>query len=101
MAFRQDDLVVFNRGHVQVFQQPVAVFDQHRRHRLGDARRGAGDDGRAFHVQQLRDVLPGFVDQIFHLEILVHTVHGRLHHFRARGRDAERGHAPGGVNHLF
>ena len=38
MAFRQHDFVVLNRGDVQVLQQPVAVFDQHRRHGLGDAR---------------------------------------------------------------
>ncbi|MNC13810.1 hypothetical protein D3C75_615660 [compost metagenome] len=101
MAFRQHDFVILNRGDVQVFQQPVAVFHQHRRHRLGNARRGAGDDGCPFHVQQVSNVLPGFVDQILHLEVLVHAVHRRLHHFRTRGRDAQRRHAARGINDLF
>ena len=79
---------------MQVFQQPVAVLNQYRRYRLGNPRRGAGDDRRPFHIQQFCNVLPGFIDQIFHLKVLVHAIHCRLHHFRARGGNTERGHAP-------
>ena len=101
VAFRQDDFVVFNRCDVQVFQQPVAVFHQHRRHGLGNARRRAGDHRRPFHLQQLRDVFPGFIDQILHLEIVIHAVHRRLHHFRARRGDTQHRHAARGVDNLL
>ncbi|MNS67931.1 hypothetical protein D3C72_1011950 [compost metagenome] len=37
VALRQHDFVVLNRRNVQVFQQPVAVFDQHRGHGLGNS----------------------------------------------------------------
>ena len=101
VAFRQNDLVVLNRGDVQVFQQPVAVFHQHRGHGLGNARRRAGDHRRPFHVQQLRDVFPGFIDQILHLEIVIHDVHRRLYHLRTRRGDAQRRHAARGVDNLL
>ncbi|MNC17187.1 hypothetical protein D3C75_650600 [compost metagenome] len=101
VAFRQHNFVVLDRRDVQVFQQPVAVFHQHRRDGLGNPRRRAGDDRRPFHVQQLRDVFPGFIHQIFHFEVLVHAVHRRLHHFRARRGYAQRGHAARRVDHLF
>ncbi len=101
VALWQDDFVIFNRCNVQVFQQPVAVLNQDRGNRLGKARTGAGDYRRPFHLQQFRNVLTGFIHQIFHLEILIHSGHRRVYHFRARRRDAERRHTSGGVNHLF
>ena len=101
VALRQHDFVIFNRGNVQVLQQPVAVFHQHRRYRLGNPRRCAGDNGRPFHIQQFGDVLAGFIHQVFHFKVLVHTGHRGFNHFRARRGNAQRRHAARSINHLF
>ena len=101
VALRQDDFVILYRRNVQVLQQPVAVFHQHRRHRLGNPCRRAGDHGRPFHVQQPGDVLAGLIHQVFHFKVLVHTGHRGFHHFRARRGDAQRRHPAGSVNNLF
>ncbi|MNW65924.1 hypothetical protein D3C74_443510 [compost metagenome] len=86
---------------MQVHQQVGVVFDDHRRHRLGDTRRGARHDHGIFDIQQIGDVSTGLVNQILDFKIVIQAVVDGVNHLLTRGRYAKNSHTAGSVNYLF
>ncbi|MNT64596.1 hypothetical protein D3C72_2025090 [compost metagenome] len=102
MATRQHDLArLVHRSGMQVDQQVGVVLDDHRRHRLGNTGRGAGNNHRVFHIQQASNIGAGLVDQILDFKVMIQAVIHGVNHLLAWRRNAENGHATGSIDHLL